>query len=96
MTCSSEGCSFEAAWEPVVNLWPAGHDKLKVTPAQLSMVGIALCDLHRSECRITDLLDDDTWNQIKVGMFDAGLPQPERETAFLTYCSPHTKKGRRL
>ncbi len=80
--CASKGCQEPGVWRPVIAFWASqAKDHL---PAECPF-GLALCDRHRLETKLRDLVSDKFWVLAERAMTHLGKARPDRSTAELRW-----------
>lgn len=80
MNCARKGCSKTAVWQPNLGLRTASSD----VEAEAA-IGIGLCDEHKAEARLEDLVTDKGWEMICGQFGEMGRAIPDRSRTRLIW-----------
>ncbi len=82
--CNQRGCRAYADWQVgfVMYADPALFPKAPPVPAWL---GLYLCDAHKKETRVEDIVTDEGWTQICEGFKKARRVLPKRKLTQLQF-----------
>jgi hypothetical protein len=72
------GCEHPAVWQPVLEFRAPGSDV--VAPALLRL---GICEKHKAETVLADVMGDEGFAQIAAGMEKAGFVAPDRQRTTL-------------
>lgn len=84
MICSRTGCKGEALWKPVVKMWAKGYPKDSDNAIVIPYPLVA-CENCREKLKISDVLGDVGYEQIRSAMSDRGLAAPDKNSAELEW-----------
>lgn len=79
--CQVVGCTMAGVWNPVILLW-APNSQGKPCASRL---GLYVCELHRRQTKLEDLLTDDLWDTFVKHMKTYGLVEPDRRLTTLDF-----------
>jgi len=77
-SCSRKECDEAAAWRPIILLYPLNHPAYDGPPIRAA-IGIAVCDGHKEETTLDQLVTADAFQMIRGGLLNAGKDEPDPE-----------------
>jgi hypothetical protein len=81
MNCDKTGCLNQAFWHPVFLISFKG---IKLQPIR-ALVPLHICDDHRKEMKVEDILTDKGWNDICAELFKIVRKRPKRNLTELAF-----------
>jgi len=81
MNCDKTGCGNQAFWHPVFLICFKG---INLNPIR-ALVPIHICDDHRREMKVADLLTDDGWNDICADIYKIVRTRPKKSLTELAF-----------
>lgn len=79
MKCDRVDCEEEAYWQPIFRVSPDGEHYAD------GAANLNVCNKHKNEMVIDDVIDDDGWRQIVGGFLAAGRAEPIRKLTKLEW-----------
>ena len=58
---------------------------IKSPPRKATFTQLSLCEQHKDQIRLTDLISGSSWDRIVRYIKQAGLPEPKRSLTTLQY-----------
>lgn len=78
--CSNSGCDKPTRWQVMIEVRAPLAQYPTAPPLQIS-TSLGVCDEHKGETKLDDVLTDDGWNKIVDALRADGKVDPDRSTA---------------